>query len=151
MQRSVRSPKHNASIGIRLSTSSRCQNERSSSSWLNRTMKVNFFSGKASSIVSEQHLTTRTIAGTEYYQLKCIIRDASHNELVTSGVSRGAYSEARFRNDFKNWNGGFHVRFDVTSFFSHFNWKKIINNPTTFIFLGHLSPSIVHMILFSKM
>ena len=99
-------------------------------------MTVNIFLGKASSIVSEQHLTTRTIAGTEYYQLKCTISDASHNEPVTSGVSRGAYSEARFQNDFKDGNGGLHVRFNGTSFVSHFNWKQVINNPSTFMFFG---------------
>ena len=114
-------------------------------------MTINFFQKKTSSIVSEQHLTPRTITETEYYQLKCTISNVSHNELVTSGILRGVYSEARFRNELKNGSGGFHVCFGRTSFVSHFNWKQIINNPHTFMFLEHISPSSFPMILFSKM
>ena len=64
------------------------------------------FAGTAS-IDVRKNVSKRTISCVDYFQLKCSISDVSSNRLVTTGVARGAYPEARFKADFKNGNGGF--------------------------------------------
>ena len=65
-----------------------------------------------------------SLAGREYYRIKCAISDATFNNLVTGGVARKMYSQEKFASDLDNGQGGFQVAFLGTQKTAHFTWKR---------------------------
>ena len=90
------------------------------------------FSGRGGLVRALQNLPTKMINGFEYYQLKCTLSDVTTHKLVTCG----AYSEDKFKNEFKFGKAGFQVQFVETDKKAAFTWKEIISSPLTFMFFG---------------
>ena len=93
------------------------------------------FGGKGNKINSMQNIDQCTIAGKQYYRLKCTIEEGNY-DMLDNGPKTKMYSEARFKYDFKYRRGGIQVQFDGTTETHSFLWNDIIDYPSTFMFFG---------------
>lgn len=88
--------------------------------------------GRAGKFHEQQQISTRTIGGKLYYQLKCTIVDLLHlgHRRGYSIAIRGEYTRKQSVGDVDKGQGGFKVRFDGTDYVQHVNWMWIVNNPS---------------------
>ena len=96
----------------------------------------NLFGGLGAKINAKQQLEIASISGKKYYRLKCTVIQSNRDELV-HGLSNKMYSQALFEGDFQSRNGGFIIQFDGDDKRKqHFNWRDVVDFPSTFKFFG---------------
>ena len=95
----------------------------------------NLFDGLAAKVENEQQLERASISGKTFIRLKCTVIESNKNDIV-HGVLNRTYSETKFKDDYKNRNGGFRIKFDGVAKSRHFNWKDVIEHPSSFMFFG---------------
>ena len=93
------------------------------------------FGGKGGTVNDIQKLDIASISGRSYYRLKFTLTKGSHIKVVDGAISN-LYSQSMFVKDWENNTGWIRVKFDGTNISHSFSWKKIVNNPFTFMFFG---------------
>ena len=94
------------------------------------------FGGNANKINLIQQNHIATIGGKRFIPLKCVLSGAACNLCATGGTAGGLYTEKRFINDWKTRKGDFQVSFPGTEKVHTFNWREIVEGPSTFMFFG---------------
>ena len=84
---------------------------------------------------TQQQIEKQSIGGRLYYRLQCTIVTSNCDQLI-HGVKNKTYTEVKFIDDYTKRNGDFQVDFDTTMHYHQFNWRKLMENPTSFKFFG---------------
>ena len=107
------------------------------------------FRGIASKVNERQDNEIRLISGQRYIPVRCFDSESSYHTEARFGVTNKTYSQVKFEDDFNAAKGGFQFTFEDTDLRHRFNWRNIVHNPLTFMFLDHcylqLVPSIRYL------
>ena len=76
-----------------------------------------------------------TISGRNYYAIEVVKSECQQRLDVLSGGSSG-YNLTKFENGFSGGHAGFSVAASGCSGKLTFTWKKVANNPASFMFLA---------------